>query len=145
MRNLEKVNALVSNGWVVLPIGTREPLTIACGPLVEQGTINHARYEIGCRYPPKSIPIEDIITKLSTMCKVKEVVLGNVAQNNTSIPVSKGGFTAYVAFGNASEAIGFHTVIEVEEKWCNYGTEANMSAGIAERGHTAEYHDKLME
>ena len=43
MRNLEKVNILVSNGWVVLPIGTREPLTIACGLLVEQGTINHAR------------------------------------------------------------------------------------------------------
>ena len=41
MRDLGKVQSLVENGWVVLPIGTKEPLTIACGPLVEQGTINY--------------------------------------------------------------------------------------------------------
>ena len=41
MRDLGKVQSLVENGWVVLPIGTNEPVTIACGPLVEQGTINY--------------------------------------------------------------------------------------------------------
>ena len=50
LRDATKVRSLVENGWLVLPIGRLKPLTIACGPLVEQGTINHQRYEIGCRY-----------------------------------------------------------------------------------------------
>ena len=41
MRDIGKVQSLVENGWVVLPIGKTAPLTIACGPLVEQGTINY--------------------------------------------------------------------------------------------------------
>ena len=73
------MRSLVENVWLVLPIGTLKPLTIACGPLVEQGTINHQRYEIGCRYPPRGIAVERVVELLRENCKVKEIVLGNVS------------------------------------------------------------------
>ena len=72
------MSSLVENGWLDLPIGTIKPLRIASGPLVEQGTINYQRYEIGCRFPPKGIPVESVVKTLSKMFRVKEVVLGNI-------------------------------------------------------------------
>ena len=146
LRDQRKVQALIANGWMVLPIGTEEPLTIACGPLVEQGTINCKRYEIGCRFPPRGIPLDEIISTLSAMCKVKEVVLGNVCFDGQSVPVSHNGFTAYVAFGTAAEATQFPTELQVHDETVRLWHRGKYECETCkEKGHTAEYHDKLMK
>jgi len=41
LRDTAKVSAMAKNGWLILPIGTLNPLTIACGLLVEQGKIDY--------------------------------------------------------------------------------------------------------
>ena len=47
------------------------------------------------------------------MCKVKEVVLGNVTFGGTSVPVGHNGFTAYVSFNTTAEALHFPLEIEI--------------------------------
>ena len=113
--------------------------------MVEQGTIIYQRYEIGCRYPPKGIPVENVVAALSKLCKVKEVVLNNIRHGKDSIPVSKGGFTAYVAFRSVDEALSFPTEIEVEGETAKLWHRGKYECETCkEKGHTQDYHEKLM-
>ena len=105
MNDSLKVRKMIDNGWIAIPIGLKDPLRLAVGPLVSQGIINHRRYEISCRYPPRGIPLDHILDTLRQTIKVKEVRLGNVKVGTRSAPVSKGGFTIYAEFPSTEDAL----------------------------------------
>ena len=82
---------------------------------------------------------------LKEHCKVKEIVLGNVNQKGSSIPVSQGGFTAYVAFNTTEEALNFPLELEVDGETAKLWHRGKFECETCgEKGHTADYHDKLM-
>ena len=83
---------------------------------------------------------------LQENCKVKEIVLGNISQGAISIPVSKGGFTAYVAFNSVAEALDFPLKITVDGEEAQLWHRGKFECETCkEKGHTADYHEKLME
>ena len=120
----------------------KEPLRLTVGPLVSQGLINHRRYEISCRFPPRGIPIDRIIDELRARVKVKEIILGNVKVGSKSISVSKNGFTAYVEFPTVQDALNFPLEMEVEgdiTKLFHRGRFTCTECG--EKGHSVDYHE----
>ena len=118
-------------------------MRLVTGPLISQGLINYKRYEISCRFPPRGVPIDLILTAIKEICDVKEIILGNVKVGNRSVPVSKNGFTAYAHFHSAKEALNFPTEITVEGdivKLYHRGRYECTECG--EKGHSVDYHEQ---
>jgi len=143
MNDALKANNMIQNGWIAIPIGLKEPLRLATGPLVSQGVINFRRYEISCRYPPRGIPIDHIIDELRAQIHVKEVVLGNVKVGQRSVPVSKGGFTVYAEFPSPQEALNFPLEIEVDGDQVRLFHRGRFQCEeCGEKGHSIDFHEQ---
>ena len=74
------------------------------------------------------------------------MVLDNVSQRGTSIPVAQGGFKAYVEFASVDEALIFPLELEVDGETARLWHRGKFECETCkEKGHTADHHDKLME
>ena len=69
--------------------------------------------------------------------------MGNVKVGTRSVPVSKNGFTAYVHFHSAKEALDFPTEITVEGDTVKlYHRGRYECTECGGKGHSADYHEQ---
>jgi len=82
---------------------------------------------------------------LRESCKVKEIILNNISQGGKSIPVSQGGFTAYVAFGTVEDALNYPLELEVDGETAKLWHRGKFECETCnEKGHTKDFHEKIM-
>ena len=73
------------------------------------------------------------------------MVLDNVSQRGTCIPVAQGGFKAYVEFASVDEALNFPLELEVDGETARLWHRGKFECETCkEKGHTADHHEKHM-
>ena len=78
--------------------------------------------------------------------KVKEKIVGNFMIGQTSAPVTKEGFTAYIEFDSVAAALDFPTELEVDEEIVHlWHRGKRLCSKCNKKGHSEEFHDALLE